>query len=136
MDASLAGAKEPALGLAVEDGDGRLVGDVLLKVKRARSIAGPADAWEGVIGYGLDPEVHGRGYAVEVAAELVVLGFRDLALRRISADAMRENVPSNRVLEKVGLRLETTERASVLGKDGRWLDRNVWAILREEWAAT
>lgn len=135
IDRSLPGAKEPGLGLAVEDADGRVVGDVMLMIKRARSIAGPVDEWEGVVGYGLHPEVHGRGYAAEVASELLAIGFGDLRLRRIRADAMRENGASNRVLEKVGLRLETTERSSVLGKDGRWLDRNVWAILREEWEA-
>lgn len=131
---SLVGARKPGLGLAVEERDGgRLVGDVMLMVKPATSIAGPVDAWEGVVGYGLHPEVHGRGYAVEVVTELLSIGFGDLGLRRIRADAMADNVPSNRVLEKVGMRLEATEREASLGTDGRWLDVNGWAILRGEW---
>ena len=32
------------------------------------------------------------------------------------------------------MRLEVTSRAHSLGKDGRWLDVNLWAVLREEWA--
>lgn len=136
IERSVLGARKPGLGLAVEERDaGRLVGDVMLMVKPARSIAGPVDAWEGMIGYGLHPDVHGKAYAAEVAAALLVIGFDDLGLRRIRADAMAENVASNRVLEKIGMRLEATERAACLGKDGRWLDVNWWALLRDEWSA-
>lgn len=131
------GASKPGLGLAVVERDGGgLVGDVKLAIKRARSIAGPVDAWEGEIGYGLHPDVHGKGYAAEVAGELLALGFGELGLRRIRAHALAANVPSNRVLEKIGMRLEATERAAVLGKDGRWTDMNTWAILRQEWSGT
>jgi RimJ/RimL family protein N-acetyltransferase len=131
---SLVGAREPGLGLALEERDsGRLLGDVMLRVKPARTIAGPVDAWEAMVGYGLHPDVHGQGYAAEAVTALLSIGFRDLGLRRIRADAMAENVPSNRVLEKVGMRLEATEREASLGKDGRWLDVNWWAILRAEW---
>lgn len=134
MERGLLGARRPGLGLAVEEQEGgRLVGDVMLMVKPARSIAGPVDAWEAMVGYGLHPDVHGRGYAAEVVRELLTLGFDDLGLRRIRADAMAENVASNRVLEKVGMRLEAVERQASLGKDGRWLDVNWWAILRDEW---
>lgn len=136
IDRGRPGAADPCLGLAVEDARGRLVGDVMLMLEPARSIAGPAGAWEGVIGYGLHPDVHGRGFASEVAAALLSIGFADLGLRRIRAEAMTENVASNRVLERAGMRREATQQAAVLGKDGRWLDLNVWAILREEWVAS
>lgn len=136
MDRGRPGAGKPGLGLAVEErGGGRLVGDVMLMVKPARSIAGPVDAWEGMIGYGFHPDVHGMAYAAEVAAELLAIGFGDLGLRRIRADAMTDNAASNRVLEKIGMRLEATEREACLGKDGRWLDVSWWAILRSEWLA-
>ena len=32
------------------------------------------------------------------------------------------------------MRFEGTARAHSLGKDGRWLDDNQWANLREQWA--
>lgn len=136
MDRGRPGARKPGLGLAVEErSGGRLVGDVMLMVKPSRTISVPVDAWEGVIGYGLHPDVHGQGYAAEVAAALLRLGFDDLGLRRIRADAMTDNAASNRVLEKIGMRLEATEREACLGKDGRWLDVSWWAILRGEWLA-
>jgi hypothetical protein len=31
------------------------------------------------------------------------------------------------------MRHEATIRARSLGKDGTWLDDNLWAVLREEW---
>ena len=130
------GAGEPLLGLAVEElRTDRVVGDVMLRIEPCHSIARtPSPEWEGTIGYALHPEVQGRGLAAEAAAELLVIGFRDLGLRRITADAYADNIASNRVLRRIGMRLEATIRAKSLGKDGTWLDDNTWALLREEWA--
>ncbi|GAA2741780.1 GNAT family protein [Terrabacter aerolatus] len=130
------GASDPLLGLAVEElRTGRLVGDVMLRIEPSHSIARSGSGeWEGTIGYALHPDVHGRGLAAEAATELLVIGFRDLGLRRITADAYADNVASNRVLRRIGMRLEATTLAKSLGKDGTWLDDNTWALLREEWA--
>jgi RimJ/RimL family protein N-acetyltransferase len=129
------GAREPMLGLAaVERRTGRLIGDVMLRLEPSHSISRtPTDEWEGTIGYALHPDVHGRGLAAEAAGELLFLGFRDLGLRRITADAYADNTASNRVLRRIGMRHESTIRAKSLGKDGTWLDDNTWALLREEW---
>ena len=129
------GAAEPLLGLAVEElRTGRVVGDVMLRIEPSHSIARmPTDEWEGTIGYALHPDVQGRGLAAEAAAELLVIGFRELRLRRITADAYADNIASNRVLRRIGMRHEATTRAKSLGKDGTWLDDNTWALLREEW---
>lgn len=129
------GAAEPLLGLAVEElRTGRVVGDVMLRIEPSHSIARmPTDAWEGTIGYALHPDVQGRGLAAEAAAELLVIGFGELRLRRITADAYADNIASNRVLRRIGMRHEATVRAKSLGKDGTWLDDNTWALLREEW---
>ena len=114
-----------------------VVGDVMLSLKASDSISTVAtDEWEGIIGYAFDPRVHGRGYATEVARELLVVGFDLLGLRRVSGEAFAENVASNRVLAKIGMRLEATVREKALGADGRWLDDNRWAILRHEWSWT
>jgi RimJ/RimL family protein N-acetyltransferase len=130
------GATAPLLALAVEEqGGGRVVGDTMLRLEPSLSISrAPTHEWQGTIGYALHPDVHGRGYATEVARDLLVIAFRDLGLRRVEADAYTENIASNRVLARIGMRLEGTSRAHSLGKDGRWLDANLWAVLREEWA--
>ncbi|WP_344255939.1 GNAT family protein [Terrabacter carboxydivorans] len=133
------GAREPLLGLAVEElRTGQVVGDVMLGIEPSHSIARSASGeWEGTIGYALHPDVHGQGLAAEAAAELLVIGFRDLGLRRVTADAYAyaDNVASNRVLRRIGMRLEATTIAKSLGKDGTWLDDNTWSLLREEWPA-
>lgn len=49
------------------------------------------------------------------------------------AHAYTEHVASRRVLEKAGLRREATFRKKVLADEGRWMDDDVWALLREEW---
>ena len=129
------GATSPLLGLALEDsGSGRVVGDAMLRLEPSRSISRtPTDEWEGTIGYALHPDVRGRGLAAEAATELLAIGFDDLGLRRITADAYADNVASNRVLRRIGMRHEATMIATSLGKDGSWLDDNLWALLREEW---
>ena len=129
------GAADPVLELAVEERrTGRVVGDVMLRIEQCHSISRmPSAEWEGTIGYALHPDVHGRGLAAEAATELLVLGFRELGLRRITADAYADNLASNRVLRRIGMRHEATILAKSLGKDGTWLDDNTWALLREEW---
>jgi RimJ/RimL family protein N-acetyltransferase len=131
----LPGADAPLLALAVEERrTRRVVGDLMLRLEPSHSIAAQGtDEWEGTIGYALHPEVHGRGLAAEAAAELLVIGFRELGLRRITADAYADNVASNRVLRRIGMRHEATTVAKSLGKDGTWLDDNTWALLRQEW---
>jgi RimJ/RimL family protein N-acetyltransferase len=135
MERGRPGADEPLLGLAVEERrTGRVVGDVMLRLEPCHSIGrAPSREWEGTIGYALHPDAQGRGLAAEAASELLVIGFQDLGLRRITADAYADNIASNRVLRRIGMRHEATFRGKSLGKDGTWLDDNTWALLREEW---
>lgn len=128
-------AQRPCLWLVVEEREaGGIVGDAMLSLKTSDNISAvPTDEWEGAIGYAFDPRVHGRGYATEAARELLRIGFELLGLRRISAEAYAENAASNRVLAKIGMRLEARILEQSLGKEGRWLDDNRWAILRREW---
>ncbi|MGP5665271.1 GNAT family N-acetyltransferase [Glutamicibacter arilaitensis] len=60
----------------------------------------------GEIGYTLNRNYWGRGYATEVAVLLLQLGFENLGLERISATCDARNTASIRVLEKAGLTLQ------------------------------
>jgi RimJ/RimL family protein N-acetyltransferase len=97
--------------------DGQLVGDVGLS---------PADGEPGVIkvGYTIDPRFQGRGYATEAIEALVAYSFRTLDADVVRAYAGAENIPSIRVMEKVGMRL--IERFH--GSDGE----EVWTGVRYE----
>lgn len=58
------------------------------------------------IGYALLPEFYGQGYAVEAAAAILDFAKQNLKLHRIVAITIESNRPSQRVLEKIGLRFE------------------------------
>jgi RimJ/RimL family protein N-acetyltransferase len=95
-------AREPGqpggwVQLTVEEREGgRLVGDVGLS---------PADGEPGVvkIGYTIEPESQGRGYATEGGASADRLRVRRAARGRRRAYASAENLASIRVAEKAGM---------------------------------
>lgn len=65
---------------------------------------GPPDESGAVgLGYGVAPEVEGRGYATEALLALLHRGFADGRVRRALADTTHDNAASQRVLEKAGL---------------------------------
>jgi RimJ/RimL family protein N-acetyltransferase len=64
------------------------------------------------LGYRLHRTAWGRGYATEASRALVRKGFANPAIRRITASAIGGNIASRRVMEKVGLTLVRTYRAS------------------------
>lgn len=122
--------------LAIDTATGAVVGDGTLGLQDAG--AHPARREEvrlseGRIGYCIAPEWAGQGRATELARALVSLAFGELGLRRVVAHAYTEHRASRRVLEKVGLRREATFRQAVLSEEGRWLDDDLYALLREEW---
>jgi RimJ/RimL family protein N-acetyltransferase len=55
------------------------------------------------VGFTLAKRAWGRGYATEMAAALLRYGFGELSLPRISGIASLDNLPSQRVLRKIGL---------------------------------
>ncbi|MEV6211629.1 GNAT family N-acetyltransferase [Kitasatospora sp. NPDC051914] len=66
---------------------------------------GPPDEAGAVgLGYGVAPEVEGCGYATEALRALLHRGFAEGSVRRVLADTAHDNVASQRVLEKAGLR--------------------------------
>ena len=58
------------------------------------------------LGYRLMRAAWGKGYATEVSRALIRKGFEELNVKRITARAMKANVNSWRVMEKVGMNFE------------------------------
>lgn len=106
-------------------GDNRLIGNCGVRTATA-------GAREGELGYELDPDAWGRGYATEAATAMLRWGFAELGLHRVAAQCIAENVASARVLEKLGLQLEGRLRENVWMK-GRWWDTLVYGVLDREW---
>ena len=80
------------------------------------------------IGYVLNPSFRGRGLAPEAAEAVIRFGFERMALTRISAICMKDNVASLRVMHKCGMSLEGTLRSALYVK-GQHTDICVSAIL-------
>jgi RimJ/RimL family protein N-acetyltransferase len=127
-EAAWAAAQNPrrAFRLAVQDnGSGELIGGAALDVL-SRSHR------QGEIGVYLRPDLWGRGLGSEVIRLLMRHAFGPLELHRVQATADPENLASQRMLQRLGMRQEGHLRDRYLS-DGKWRDRVMFAITRPEW---
>jgi RimJ/RimL family protein N-acetyltransferase len=90
------------------------------------------DLREGYIGYVINRNYWGQGYATETAKALLKFGFEQLNLHRVFATCNPANSASARVLEKTGMKLEGHLREYKWMK-GKWEDSLQYAILDHEW---
>ena len=86
------------------------------------------------IGYVLNPDFHGKGYATEAARRVIDFGFSELSLHRIEAKFMLGNDASLHVMEKLGMTLEGYRRDGMLVKN-KYRTIGACSILKNEWAA-
>jgi RimJ/RimL family protein N-acetyltransferase len=114
------------LAVTLKD-DGRFVGNCGVRIT-------DPELREGDIGYELHPDYWGRGYATEAARAVLRFGFEQAGLHRVWAECVADNVGSQRVLEKLGLRREARFREHRWYK-GRWWDTLIYAMLEHEWNA-
>lgn len=112
------------LGVALASG-GPLIGEAMIKHE-------DGDPRQGVIGYALAREHHGKGYGAELVRGLIDRFFADEPAHRMTAWCDARNTASIRLLEKAGMRCEGEFRQGVFCK-GEWVDERVYAMLREEW---
>ena len=74
------------------------------------------------LGWVLHPDHAGRGYATEAVRALLRVAFEDLGVCRVTANCFTDNVASWRLMERVGMRLETNAIQETLHRSGQWLD--------------
>ncbi len=89
------------------------------------------DANSAEIGYVLNRFYWGMGVAPEAVRAVLRFGFLELRLHRIEAHYMIGNDRSRRVMEKVGMTYEGTQRDSLFVK-GRYVSVGVCAVLENE----
>jgi RimJ/RimL family protein N-acetyltransferase len=140
MDAYRVAFEDPArLGATlVITLDGQVIGDLMLRVEDAwaqAEVAASASQTQAELAWVLHPEFVGRGYGTEAARELVRLCFEDLGLRRVVATCFADNVPSWRLMERLGMRRELHALGDALHRSGRWMDTFTYAALASEWSA-
>jgi [ribosomal protein S5]-alanine N-acetyltransferase len=83
------------------------------------------------IGYWLGKPYWGQGYAAEAARTLVRFGFEQMGLERVEARCFTENRAGQRVIEKLGMKLESTDRSEMI--KGSYPELRVYAIARQDW---
>jgi RimJ/RimL family protein N-acetyltransferase len=116
--------------------DGTVIGDLMLKIEDAwaqAEIAERARGMQAELGWVLDPEHAGHGYATEAVRELLRLCFEDLGLHRVTATCFAANEASWRLMERAGMRREFYTVRDSLHRSGEWLDCVGYALLADEW---
>ncbi len=84
------------------------------------------------MGYCLDDQAWGHGYATEAARALLQWAFDMLDLNRVQAETDTRNVASARVLEKLGFVREGTLREDCV-VNGEVSDSWVYGLIRRQW---
>jgi RimJ/RimL family protein N-acetyltransferase len=116
--------------------DGRVVGDLMLRVEDAWGQAEVAEQGRGAqaeLAWVLDTAFTGAGYAAEAVRELLRICFEDLGMRRVTATCFADNQPSWRLMERVGMRRELHAVADALHRSGEWVDTYGYALLASDW---
>ena len=84
------------------------------------------------LGFILNPDFGGVGYASEAVHRILDIGFTDFGLHRVFARIDSENLPSIRLVERLIFRRE----AHFIESDffeGKWGDEYVYSLLSHEW---
>jgi len=84
------------------------------------------------IGWVFNPKYYNKGYASEAAHSILKYGFEKMKLHRIIATCQPENIPSYRVMEKIGMRREGCFKKCI-PQGNEWWDEYYYALLDEEW---
>ena len=105
--------------------EGRLAGQVTLD----NIVRGALRS--GYLGYWIDRSVAGRGMGSLAVALVCDHAFGEVGLHRVEADIRPENLPSQRLVERLGFRREGLLRR-YLDIDGDWRDHVSYALLAED----
>lgn len=103
---------------------GAIVGEAILRVTSRRHR-------QGEIGWGVDRRHTGQGIATEIGRGLLGFGFDGLGLHRLFGQCRQENLASQRIMEKLGMREEGVLREHILAR-GEWWSSSQWSILDRE----
>jgi len=110
------------LGIVVRESD-TLCGGVGLRIE--------PDHRRAELGYWIGVPYWGKGYATEAARAMVKYGFETLQLHRVFASHIVSNSASARVLRKIGMRHEGSQRGHIL-KRGEFLDIEMCGMLASD----
>jgi [ribosomal protein S5]-alanine N-acetyltransferase len=103
----------------------RIIGTTVL----ANIVRGPF--LSGYLGYRVDEQENGMGYAPEAIKKVIEYAFNELGLHRIEANIIPRNTASLRVMEKLGFTYEGISK-KYLQINGVWEDHKHFVMLNED----
>lgn len=109
----------------IEKETGLLIGDIGIHFMGTENL-------QVELGYTIAKEKQGSGYATEALKAIIDYLFTTLQKHRITASADPQNIPSIKVLEKLGFRKEAHFIESYYQNE-KWLDDVLYAMLKKEW---
>jgi RimJ/RimL family protein N-acetyltransferase len=104
---------------------GRVIGDLYFKLDSIRLS-------KAEIGWTVNPEYQGRGYATDAATAVMDVAFRTMGLHRVVAELDPENAASIALCKRLGMREEGWFVKDQIVK-GEWGDSGFYGILETEW---
>jgi RimJ/RimL family protein N-acetyltransferase len=84
------------------------------------------------IGFTLDKNYQGKGYATESLMHVIDYLFKSLNKHRIIASIDPENLKSISLVERLGFRKEAHFKKSLFINE-KWVDDLIYAVLKDEW---
>lgn len=114
--------------IAVERASDRVIGYLGISVPTFLPEVLPAVE----VGWRLDPEVWGRGYASEGARASLAEAFTTLGLDEVCSIPQRDNPASSRVCERIGMRLEREVAIPANSRRGE-LTGLLYKMTRADW---
>ena len=85
-------------------------------------------------GYFMYPEFWGKGYGTESFRRLLEFAFCEQNVYRLSTGCLKENIGSERIMQKCGL-VQEAEKPAWQWHDGQLKTRVEYRLLRPEWQA-
>jgi RimJ/RimL family protein N-acetyltransferase len=129
---------EAKLGQTVLEEEGRVLALAVVLREVGQVVGEVGLQWlsrrhrQGEIGFVFHPGYQGRGLATEATEVTLRLGFEGLGLHRLIGRCDALNLPSARLMERLGMRREAHFVHSEIFK-GAWDDELVYAVLEDEW---
>ncbi len=105
--------------------EGKLIGTIDIRIKPNRLSA--------EIGYVLNLDYQGQGYATEAAESMLKFAFEVLELEKVYATCNAENVESEALMIRLGMTKEGELRRYQIWKSGEWINLLQYGILRDEY---
>jgi ribosomal-protein-alanine N-acetyltransferase len=84
------------------------------------------------LGFWIDKDFWGKGYATEAARAVMDYGFNKFGLHKIFAHHMTKNPASGRVMKKLGMREEGLLKEHLL-RSGKYEDAVLYGVLKDDW---